>query len=150
MLTEILGLAGSGLAGSVFGIISDMLQARAENKRLETELEIRRRAIEAKQTLDYVSQIGSNNAWYSAAFLILCITYSGCTVLCFLYPDVTIYTLNPDEKPKVLEILWGFIKWERQVNYVYTLSSGGLGFSLLHPVAFMIGSVITGINARSK
>lgn len=148
MITELLGLAGSGVAGSVFGILSDVLQARADNKKLETQLEIQRRANESQQKLNYVSEVGRNNTWYSIAFLVLCFTYSACTVICFLYPNVDIYTFNPDESPKVFSILWGLFKYEHQINYVYSISTGGLGFSLLHPVAFMIGSVITGINPR--
>lgn len=150
MITELLGLAGSGVAGSIFGILSDVLQARAENKKLETQLEIQRRANESQQKLNYVREVSSTSRFYSVAFVMLCLTYSACTIICFLYPDVTIHTFNPDDEPRKYSILWGFIAFERHFTQVYTISTGGLGFSLLHPIAFMIGSVITGINPRNS
>lgn len=150
MITELLGLAGSGVAGSVFGLISDTLQARADNKRLETQLEIQRRANEASQVLRHVESVSKNGAWFSVGFLFLCGTYCACTLLCFCYPDVTIHTFNPDEQPKIISILWGLFSWEKQNSYVYTISTGGLGYSLLHPIAFQIGTVVTGLNPRYR
>ena len=150
MVTELLGLAGSGVAGSIFGLISDSLQARAENKRLETELNIKRYASEAKQTLSHVQGVSKNGSWFSLGFLCLVTTYCACTILCFVFPDVTIHTFNPDEQPRVFSLFWGLINFERQTTHVYTISAGGLGYSLLHPIAFQIGTVVTGINPRSR
>jgi hypothetical protein len=144
MITELLGLAGSGATGAAFGMINRVLQSRAENKRLETQLEIQRRANENGQRLDYVKEISADSGWYSVGFLIMCCTYATCTIACFFWPNIDIYTFNPDETPKVYSFLWGFLQYEHQINYVYSISTGGLGFSLLHPIAFMICSVISG------
>jgi hypothetical protein len=150
VITELLGLAGSGVAGSVFGLLSDHLQARSDHKKLEIELEIKRRANEAGQTLNHIETVSSNGSWFSLGFLCLVATYCGCTALCFIWPDVIIHTFNPDDKPKVWSFLWGLLSFERQTTYVYTISAGGLGYSLLHPIAFQIGTVITGLNPRSR
>ena len=150
MITELLGLAGSGVAGSVFGLLSDSLQARADNKKLETQLEIQRRASEANQVLKYQEVSSKNSPWFSSAFFTLVSTYCVCTVLCFLYPDVVIHTFNPDEQPKIISLLWGLFSWERTTTHIYTISTGGLGFSLLHPIAFQVGTVITGLNPRNR
>ena len=150
MVTELLGLAGSGVAGSIFGILSDCLQARSDNRRLELELEIKRRANEAGQVLEHVERVVKDNAFFSLSFLLLVATYCSCTTLCFCYPSAIVHTFNPDEEPRVFALLWGLFKYERQNNHVYQLTTGGLGFSLLHPIAFQIGSVITGLNARPR
>jgi len=149
MITEFLGLAGSGVAGSIFGIISDQLQARAERKKLEVELEIKRRANESNQILTY-QQAVSGKPHFSRAFGMLVFTYCFCTIICFAFPDVPVWTFNPDEEPKEISILWGLVAWTRQINYVYTITTGGIGFSLLHPLSFMIGTVITGINPSKR
>jgi hypothetical protein len=143
MITELLGLAGSGVAGSIFGIFSDTLQARSENRRLELELIGKNQG----QAFEHVKMVAAN-PYFSLSFLLLVATYCTATILCFIYPNVTVHTFNPDEEPKIFSILWGLFKWERSANEVYQLSTGGLGFSLLHPIAFQIGSVITGLNAR--
>jgi len=149
VITELLGLAGSGIAGSIFGMISDAMQSRAENKRLETKLEIQRRANESGQVLKHIDEVSDKPA-FTWAFGMLVFTYCICTILCFAFPEVTIHTFNPDEEPKRISILWGLFSWERQINYVYSISSAGVGFSLLHPIAFQIGTVITGINANTR
>ena len=143
MITELLGLAGSGVAGSIFGIISDSLQARSERKRLELELIAKNQG----QVFEHVQMVAANT-YFSFAFLLLVATYCTATILCFCYPNAIVYTFNPDEEPKIFSLFWGLFKWERSTNEVYQLSTGGLGFSLLHPIAFQIGSVITGLNAR--
>lgn len=149
MITEILGLAGSGVAGSIFGIVSDQLQARAERKKLEVELEIKRRANEAGQTLEHVSQI-ADKPFFGWAFGMLVFTYCACAFICFAFPDVEVWTFNPDDDPKKISLLWGLVNYEWQITKVYVVKTGGIGYSLLHPIAFQIGSVVTGINASRR
>ena len=143
MITELLGLAGSGVAGSIFGIFSDALQAKSDNRRLELELIGKNKG----QSFKHVKMVAAN-PYFSLSFLLLVATYCAATILCFIYPNVVVHTFNPDEEPKIFSLFWGLFKWERSANEVYQLSTGGLGFSLLHPIAFQIGSVITGLNAR--
>lgn len=149
MLTELLGLAGSNIAGSIFGIVSDQLQARADRKKLEVELEIKRRANEAGQVLNHVQSV-SSKPFFGFSFGVLVATYCACTIICFTFPDVIVYTLNPDDQPKKFGLLFGLINYEWQSTRVYTLSTGGVGYALLHPLAFQIGTVITGINASRR
>lgn len=145
MITELLGLAGSGVAGSIFGIFSDALQAKSDNRRLELELIGKNQG----QAFEHVKMVAAN-PYFCLSFLLLVATYCAATILCFCYPNVIVHTFNPDEEPKIFSLFWGLFKWERSANEVYQLSTGGLGFSLLHPIAFQIGSVITGLNARSR
>lgn len=149
MLTELLGLAGSGVAGSIFGIISDQLQASAERKKLEVELEIKRRANEAGQTLEHVRTV-ADKPFFGFSFGMLVFTYCACAFICFLFPEVIVWTFNPDDEPKRFEILWGLVAHEWKLTKVYQVTTGGIGYSLLHPIAFQIGSVITGINASRR
>ena len=149
MITELLGLAGSGIAGSAFGMFSDFMQSRAENKRYELELKIKQEERLNGRVAEHLEGKVTSNG-FGFAFGMLVFTYCACTALCFTFPEVPVWTFNPDEEPKRISILWGLVAWERQVNYVYTLTTGGIGFSLLHPLAFMIATVITGINPSKR
>jgi hypothetical protein len=149
MITELLGLAGSGVAGSIFGIFSDWIQGRAENNRLELELKLKHEAFTNKQTINHVATNIEKPAFGGSFYTIVC-TYCICTILCFVFPEVIVYTFNPDEDPRKYSILFGLFKWEFQSNHIYELTTGGIGFSLLHPLAFQIGSVITGVNPRGS
>lgn len=147
MITELLGLAGSGAAGALFGLVSDFMQNRADNKRLEIELEIKRRANEAGQTLNHIREVASK-PFFGFSFGMLVFTYCASTIICFAFPNVEVWTFNPDDDPKKLSILWGLVAHEWKQTKVYVVTTGGIGYSLLHPIAFMIGTVITGINAK--
>ena len=149
MITELLGLAGSGIAGSLFGMLSDWRQESADRKRLELELKIKQEDRLNDRISEHLENVITPSG-FGWAFGMLVFTYCLCTLFCFIYPSVAIWTFNPDEEPKQFDFLWGLIHWERQVNHVYTLSSGGVGYSLLHPLAFMIGTVITGINPSKR
>lgn len=149
MLNELLGLAGSGLAGSLFGIISDQLQASADRKKLEVELEIKRRASEAGQTFNHV-QMASNKPFFSFSFGMLVFTYCACTIICTIFPEVIVWTFNPDDEPKRISLFWGLVSHEWKLTKVYEVTSGGIAYSLLHPIAFMIGTVVTGINPSRR
>jgi hypothetical protein len=152
MITELLGLAGSGALGACVGIFSDFVQARHERKLAETKLEITRRAQENKQTLDFLqSDTGfATRPAFSAGFIILTITYCMCCLICFIDPGIELCTFNPDDEPKRFGLLWGLITWERTSTQVYTITTGGVGYALLHPLAFQIGTVITGVNPMGK
>ena len=145
MVTELLGLAGSGVAGSIFGIFSDWMQSKADNRKLE----IKRRANEAHQTLEHIRTV-ADKPFFTFSFGMLVFTYCACTLICFAFPDTPIWTFNPDDEPKTISILWGLFTWDRQTTHIYTITTGGVGFSLLHPIAFQIGTVITGINAKGR
>ena len=146
MITELLGLAGSGIIGSVFGVVSDIIQRKQERKARELELKTMQEARLHGQMAKHLAPFASSPA-FGYCVGMLCATYCACAVVCFLWPDVPIQTFNPDDVPKKLSLLWGFFSWERDTTKVYTITSGGVGFVLLHPVAFQIGSVITGIKA---
>lgn len=149
MITEILGLAGSGVAGSIFGIFSDFLQNRAESKRLESELKVRQEARLNGHTFEHLKE-NIAKPQFAISFFVVVSTYCLCTILCFIFPEVIVYTFNPEDEPRKFSFLFGLLSWEHKTNFVYTLSTGGLGYSLLHPLAFMIGTVITGINPSRR
>jgi hypothetical protein len=149
MITEILGLAGSGVAGSIFGIFSDWLQSRSDERKLQNELRIKQEARLNGQIAEHIEKNFEKPA-FGISFYTIVLTYCLCTVLCFVFPEVIIYTFNPDEEPRKYSVLFGLFRWEFKSNNIYELSSGGLGYSLLHPLSFMIGTVITGINPRTR
>lgn len=152
MITELLGLAGSGILGSAFGMISDTLQAKRENALLQTKLRLAQEARLNGQVQDHLNVstgfVASNS--FAFAFLCLTVTYCSCAILCFMFPDVPLQTFNPDDGKTSLSLFWGFFQWNIQTTHVYTITTGGVGYALLHPLAFQIGSVITGINPMSR
>ena len=152
MITEILGLAGSGALGSMVGIVSDIMQGRRETKLKEVELEIARRAKENGQTLDFLkSETGFvTSPFYGFSFMLLCFTYCSCAIICFLWPNIPLHTFNPGDEPRVVSVLFGPFSYTFDPTKVYTISTGGVGYGLLHPLAFQIGTVITGINPMKR
>lgn len=152
MITALLGLAGSGALGSIVGMISDTLQARRETKQLELKLKLAQESRLNGQVHEHLASTTgfTTSAAYSNAFLCLTSTYCFCAILCFLYPDVPLDTFKPDAVPKTVSLFWGLISWQRHLKETYTITTGGVGYALLHPLAFQIGTVITGLNPMSQ
>ena len=142
MITEILGLAGSGALGSVVGMLSDHLQRKHE-------VELAREARRDGQTSNYLGDFSTSPA-FSFGFLLLCFTYCSCAIICFIWPNVNLLTFNPDAEPKNISILFGFLKWTIDSTKIYEITTGGVGYALLHPMAFQIGTVITGISPMRR
>lgn len=140
------------MLGAAFGTISDAMNAAQERKRLKYELELRKEARLNNQSTEYLNNPNGFAAspTYARSFWMLCFTYCACAIICFVWPDVPIHTFNPDDEPKRYSILWGLVSWQTKTTYVYTISTGGVGYALLHPLAFQIGTVITGINPTKK
>jgi len=146
LITELLGLAGSGVLGSVFGIISDTIQRKheinTERARLKQMQEARLQGVQ----FDYANAV-YDKPFFEKTFSLVVATYCLCCVLCLLYPEAPIITFNPDDEPKKFSFLWGVFSWEWKPTRVYTISTGGVGYALLHPLAFQIGTVLTGVKA---
>jgi hypothetical protein len=146
MITELLGLAGSGLIGSMFGIVSDVIQRKQERALEKTKFKSMQEARLHGQKLKHVEAIAHVPAFTNSFFVVVA-TYCACCLLCILYPDAPILTFNPDDTPKRFDFLWGIFSVEWNSSKVYTISTGGIGYALLHPLSFFIGSVLTGIKA---
>jgi len=142
MITELLGLAGSGALGSVVGMVSDHFQRKHE---VELAREVNRN--EFVQT--HLSAHSTSPA-FAVGFLLLAFTYCACAIICFIFPSVHLLTFNPDAEPKNISILWGLLKWSIDSTHVYQITTGGVGYALLHPLAFQIGTVITGISPMMR
>lgn len=152
MITELLGLAGSGALGSIVGMVADMLQSRREQKLREVELDLARRAREDGQTIDFL-QAGSGfsaSPYFGLAFIAVVLCYCLCCAACVYWPDVPLQTFNPDEEPKTIRFFWGLLEWQRSSTKVWSITTGGVGYALLHPLAFTITAVLTGINPMRK
>lgn len=152
MITELLGLAGSGALGAGVGMVADMLQNRSELRLRELELEIARRAKEQGQAISFLSSGKGFSAspWFGLSFMFVCITYCTCCILCILWPDTPLQTFDPDAEPRTIRIIWGLIQIDRMSTKVYQITSGGVGYGLLHPLAFTLGAVLTGINPMRR
>ena len=151
MITELLGLGGSGVLGAVFSMVSDSLSARREVRLEELRLQNAREARLNGQVAEYLQGDGfSTSPAYSVAFLCLTATYCACAIICFVFPNVELLTFNPDAEPRNIEFLFGLVSWSINSTKVYTISTGGVGYALLHPLAFQIGTVITGITPTRR
>ena len=152
MITEVLGLAGSGAAGALFGMISDSIQSGREYKLKQLDVEIERERSRNQATTSYLSkENGFTTGWaYSTAFMCLTVSYCACALICFVYPDITLTTFNPSAEGKDISFLFGLVKYSIDPTKTYEITTGGVGFSLLHPLAFQIGTVITGISPMKR
>ena len=142
MITELLGLAGSGVCGSILGFIQD-----SKNRKHELEMareESRSNAVH-KQTKSLAL-----NPILSLSFLLVVLGYIGCCALCICFPDVSLVTFNPDQEPTRVSFGFGLINWENHATGVWTITTGGVGYALLHPMAFVICAVLTGITPMSR
>jgi hypothetical protein len=148
MITELLGLAGSGVLGSLFGMISDHVSRKKELEMRAQDLEIMRRSKEMGTQLKYLNSDSgfATSEAYSGAFMWLVRSYCICLIICIIDPSLPLYTFSPDNTPSKFSIFFGIVSWERPANFVYEITTGGVAYGLLHPLAFQIGSVITGIN----
>lgn len=144
MITELLGLAGSGVLGSIFGVISDSLERRQDRKHDEVLLEIKREDARNGITADHTKAFSNSPKFGYCVGIIVC-TYCLCCLVCICYPSHPILTFNPDDTPKKVSLLFGLFGYEWQNTKIYSISTGGVGYALLHPLAFQIGTVITGI-----
>ena len=142
MITELLGIAGSGVCGSIFGFIQDYL-----NRKHELEIareESRSTAINRQTKALALSPV------LSLCLFIIVLGYIGCCVLCICFPDVPLATFNPDQEPTRVSFLFGIIQWEHNSTKVWTITTGGVGYALLHPLAFVICAVFTGITPMTR
>ena len=138
MITELLGLAGSGAVGSVVGLLSDHLNRSAE-------IELAREQGRSKHLSGHVQNM-SASPWFGASFATVVVCYCTCCIICLFWPNVPLTTFNPDQQPT--SILWGFFEWSP--GKTYTITTGGVGFGLLHPLAFAICSVLTGLSPMRR
>ena len=142
MLTELLGLAGSGALGSIVGFISDASQRKHE---IELAREQRR-----DDKLGTHLNGFSASPWFGFGFLLVVVCYCACCFVCIYWPNVPLATFNPDSEPKAISLLWGFFEYQRDSTKVWQITSGGVGFSLLHPLAFALCSVLTGLSPMRR
>lgn len=152
MITEVLGLAGTGAAGAAFGMMSDAIHGSREYKLKQLTVEIERersRNAATTQYLDSESGFATTPA-YSFAFVLLTASYCACALICFIWPDVNLVTFNPSSEPKEINVLWGLISYTLDPTKTYNITTGGCGLSLLYPMAFQIGTVITGISPMKR
>jgi len=145
MITELLGLAGSGIAGSVVGLLSDHFHRKQE---IELERE-RGRSQTAQMVGNHVATVSASH-WFGVSFLFVVLCYCACCFVCIYWPNVQLATFNPDSEPKTVSILFGLFEYTRDSTKVWYITSGGVGFSLLHPLAFAICSVLTGLSPMRR
>lgn len=142
MITELLGLAGSGALGSVVGMLSDHLQRKHE-------IELAREQRRDEQIRSHVQGL-SASPWFGFSFCLVVLCYCSCCFICLAWPNVPLATFNPDAEPKTIGLLWGLFEYQRDATKVWHITSGGVGFSLLHPLAFAICSVLTGLSPMRR
>ena len=132
------------MIGSVFGMVSDIWAKSQEIKHEKVLLEIKREDARNGITSEHTKMFAESSSFNYCVGIIVC-TYCICCILCIYYPNGTVWTFNPDDVPKKVSIIFGLFSYEWQNTKIYTISTGGVGYALLHPLAFQIGTVITGI-----
>ena len=144
MISEILGLAGSSVLGSSFQFVSDWQKGRRDIEHDKLLLEIKREDARNKVVADYTKHFRETPAYGQGVRLII-LTYCLCCILCIMFPSVPLETFNPEDTPRKFSFLGGLFSYEWQTTKIYVITTGGVGYSLLHPLAFIIGRVVTGV-----
>jgi len=146
MITELLGLGGIGISGAVFGLVSDWFHDSKALKLKELDLQIERERAQNGITSEHTKAF-SREPQFGECVRYIVLTYCICCILCILFPTFPIHTFNPDDTPKRISF-FEIISYEWQTTKIYIITTGGVGYALLHPLAFQIGTVITGIRAK--
>lgn len=151
MLAELMGFLGTSVGGAVFGQVASFIQGRAEAKIREQQQKHEQDLAFKDQLGDYYKNIGKNNPEFNhtlgSVIWMLAATYCTCTILCFCFPSVIVYTLDPNEAPRKISFLFLFhYEWQR--TKILELTTGGVGLMLCYPIVFIISSVLTGIVPR--
>ena len=153
MIASLIGFLSTSVGGAVFGQISNFINKRSEFKSEQEQRKHEQAIAIGGQLNEYYKMLGSqkDNPVKHAlgpTIWMLCATYCTCTLLCFVFPNEIVYTLDPGEAARQIDILWGFIIIPLAVGKVIVLTTGGVGYGLCHPIVFILSSVCTGIVAR--
>ena len=99
-----------------------------------------------KETL--VRSLGS---WsHAAALLLLVVTLCWSCLIWADAPDIIVWTLDPEEKPRTFSILWGLLDWSISRSTVQEVTTAGLSFALLHGILGIVGYILVGSRTRKK
>ena len=155
MISEIVGLLGTSAVGAIFGQVASFFSARQEAK-IQKEKQDHEKTMalsgnykEFVQTLQGPDGEGSSySSTIEWVIWMLAVTVCFCTIWCFLYPDIIILTLNPDEAPRKFNFLFGLFSYERTSNKVISISTGGVGFRLIYAQVFIVSSVVSGVVSK--
>jgi len=146
MLTELLGIAGTGLVGSVVSLFGTWLEGRREEQRMKVSADASLLAAARGDKLEFIREtkgliVNSVFAW---AFFLITLTIAVVVVRGIFVPGDILYTFKPDPKPIVINLLFFSIEWQREA--VYQITTGGVSYACLHALVFMLCNVLTGIN----
>ena len=138
MITELLGVAGSGIAGSLLGLYS----AHQKHKSNERQLRQIRKSEDSKALIEHLNAI-SDKPFFGWSVGLLVFTVCACALLCINEPSRVLWTFAPDSSPQKIGFLTFSYEWQR--NKVYEITTGGIAYSLLHAMVFQIGRVLSGV-----
>jgi len=138
MLAELIGFAGSGLAGTIIGLIS----ANQKYKSDERKLKHLRKGQDADKIIAHLATV-ADKPFYGVSVFMLVATLCTCTVLCVSEPSRVLWTFAPEATPTTFEF-W-FIKYQHQRDAVYKITTGGVAYALLNSMVFQIGRILSGV-----
>jgi len=124
---------------------SETLRRSQERKHDEIKLKLAHEARANGQTFEHLAPLAKSNT-FALSFGMLVLTYCFCTAICFVFPDVSVHTFNPEAVPNKIGFLGFSYEWQR--TSIYIITTGGVGLSLLHPLAFAICKALAGQNSR--
>ena len=160
MILELASFLGTSVGGKVFGMASDFLAERRQQKRDELEYEHKKDLAFKGQLNEHYTAISEQKpdgtysplTWViSCVILLFAATYCYATISCFIdNPTQIIYTKDPSEEASTFSILFGTISWDISSNRILAMSKAGMGYLLCYPIIFILSMVTTGDKPKRR
>jgi|GEM_PF-2762426 len=99
-----------------------------------------------KETI--VRSLGSVS--HALALILLVITLCWSCLIWADSPDIVVWTLNPDEKPRTFGLLWGLLDWSIHRTSVSEVTTAGLAYALLHGILGIVGYILVGSRTQPQ
>lgn len=138
MITELLGVTGSGMIGVMLGLYEKRQKYNADRAKFKQLA----KAQDAKALVDHLNAVG-DKPFHGISSFLLTATVCLCAILCINEPSEILWTFHPDSSPVKFDFL--FIHWQGGKNQVYEITTGGVAYALLHAMVLQVGRVVSGV-----
>jgi hypothetical protein len=97
------------------------------------------------------TSIVRNSQLYSLRGVILqwlTVTYCFICIICMLKPELSIWTQDYENGPKITSVLWGLYTSTDPAGGILKVTTGSLGFSMVKVMFFVLGAVFAPVGLK--
>lgn len=138
MISDLLGVTGSGMAGSLIGLFSAHLKYKSD----ALQIKQLRKCDDAHALVEHLNRI-HDKPYFSFSVGMLVTTVCACALMGINEPSLPLWTFYPSDEPQSVEFLWFKYQWHR--TEVFQITTGGVAYGLLHAIVFQIGRILSGV-----